>query len=413
LAVALLFGLIGCGESDAISCVSCGAENDSSAKFCTECGANLFASAVCQSCGQENSVENKFCASCGNALSSQPTQNNGTTDGTEGTNGDQTPNEQDPAENVWLKVKKSAINGYSYSVFKYDYNGYLVAESNYISSTNTIQGTSKYINDIYGNITSHSYSAPGKTIEETYRYEYDESGNLLKEYYYYKTTGPSSEGERESTYIYDIDGRLIEFVNVRNNSKSAYQYDEKGKLTVQKGYDANGNAVSETKFLYSENGLLSKEEMTLFGNENNYTTIIIKNYLYSTSGVSTKIVNSTDDDKRISTTTFTYICDKYGNIIQDSDFTYEYMSLAEYRKQGLHEDSDKLTCGCGEMGHSTCQGHICTDWEGDGKLTCKSCYGTGKDSAGEFNGSDACRPCTGTGWWICDNCGGTGKWFSH
>ena len=409
LSIVVLLGFVGCGNSAEMHCVACGAENDNAAKFCIECGANLSASAVCQSCGQENGAENKFCSSCGNALSSQSNQgaqSGGTTEG------DST-NEPDPAENVWLKIKKSASNGYSHSVFQYDYNGYLVAETNYFSSSNAVQYTSKYVNDKYGNRLSHSFSTPGKTIEETYRYEYDEKGNVLQKYHYYKTTGPISEGEEEYTFTYDDNGLLIESVNVRNNSKSVYQYDDEGKLSIQKGYDKDGIAISETKYFYYENGLLTKKETTRFGNENNYTRITVENYLYNTSGVSTKSVLSIDDTNRIETLVMTYLCDKYGNIIQDCDYTYEYMSLAEYRKQGLCNDVGKLTCGCGETGHYTCQGHSCTVCEGDGKLTCKSCKGSGKDSAGEFNGSDTCRSCKGTGWWICDNCGGSGKWFSH
>lgn len=428
LSIVVLLGLVGCGSSAEIHCSACGAENDNTAKFCVECGTSLSVSTICQSCGQENDIDSKFCSSCGNTLSSQSTnqstQNSETSDKTEGTNGNQpnvdsgttegdSTNAPDPAENVWLKVKRAAINGYSYTVLKYDSNGYLVAETNYLSSSNTVQFTSKYVNDEYGNRLSHSYSTPGKTMEETYRYEYDEKGNVLKEYRHYKTTGPSSEGEEEYTYTYDDSGLLIESVNVLTNSKIVYQYDDEGKLSIRKGYDKDGIFFSETKYFYYENGLLAKEEMTRFGNENNYTQIMVDNYLYNTSGVSTEPVYSTDHSKRIRTTTYTYLCDKYGNIIQDYDYTYEYMSLAEYRKQGLCDDSGKLTCGCGETGHSTCQGHSCTVCEGDGKLTCKSCKGSGKDSAGEFNGSDACRTCYGTGWWICDNCGGSGKWFSH
>ena len=443
LSIVVLIGFVGCGNSAEMHCVACGAENDNAAKFCVECGANLSASTVCQSCGQENGVESKFCSSCGNALSSQSnqgTQNNGTTDGTEGTNGNQptvdngstdetegmngnqptvdsgttegdSTNEPDPAEDVWLKVKRSAINGYSYSVFQYDYNGYLTAETNYLSSTNTIQRASKYVNNEHGDTISHSFSTPGKTINETYQYEYDENGNKIKEYYQYQTTGPSSKGERETAYTYDANGLLIETAD--NGGKVVFSYDDAGKLFITKAYDKTGNATNETKYFYSENGLLTKKESTTFGNENNYTRIFVNNYLYSASGVSTEPVHSTDDDKRIRTTTYTYLCDKYGNIIQDTNNTYEYMSLAEYRKQGLCDDAGKLTCGCSEAGYSMCQGHNCTDCTGTGKLTCKSCNGSGKDIAGEFNGSDACRVCYGTGWWICDNCGGSGKWFSH
>ena len=416
LSIVVLLGLVGCGSSSKMHCSACGAENDNTAKFCVECGTSLSVSTICQSCGQENDIDSKFCSSCGNTLSSQSTnqstQNSETSDKTEGTNGDQTTIEPDPAESVWLKVKQAAINGYSYTVAKYDSNGYLVAETNYLSSSNTVQYTSKYVNDEYGNRLSHSFSTPGKTINETYRYEYDENGKMLKKYYHYITTGPSSEGEEEYTYTYDANGRLSESVNINNNNKSIYQYDDAGRLSVQKNYYGNGIAISEIKFFYLENGLLAKKETTRFGNENNYTTITVENYLYSTNGISTKTVISTDDSKRIQTITCTYLCDKYGNIIQDSDYTYEYMSLYEYRKQGLCDDSGKITCGCAEAGYSTCQGHICTTCEGDGKLICKSCEGSGKDSAGEFNGSDACRTCTGTGWWMCDNCLGSGKWFS-
>ena len=420
LSIVVLLGLIGCGgsegkDSDAVQCHSCGANNDRSAKFCNACGNTLVNRGVCPSCGHENSESAAFCSSCGNSLT---TQNNGTASGNDGSDGNKSdgsdrPTKPDPAESIWLQVKRTVKNNYSYIVSQYDYNGYLVAETNYISSTNTVQYTSKYTNDTHGNRLSHSYSTPGKTIEETYQYEYDENGNVIKEHYRYKTTGPNSSGEKEQKHTYDASGQRIETINVQTNQKTVYQYNDAGKLSVTKAYDKSGNAISETKYIYSENGLLNKKELTLFGDEYNYTRLIVDNYLYSANGVSTDVVRSTDDANRIETTTYTSLCDKNGNIIQDFQYTYEYMSLAEYRKQGLCDDAGKLTCGCAEAGHSTCQGHICSECEGSGKLTCTSCEGSGKDSAGEFNGSDACRSCTGTGWWICDNCKGSGKWFSR
>lgn len=55
------------------TCTNCQAENDSSAKFCFNCGSELASQTMpkgaCQSCGFENPDDAKFCASCGASLS--------------------------------------------------------------------------------------------------------------------------------------------------------------------------------------------------------------------------------------------------------------------------------------------------------------------------------------------------------
>ena len=65
---------------ETISCQKCGAENDPSTKFCSECGNGLVNSAIaqktftCQNCGKENETGTKFCADCGAKLPVSSTQ---------------------------------------------------------------------------------------------------------------------------------------------------------------------------------------------------------------------------------------------------------------------------------------------------------------------------------------------------
>ena len=51
-----------------VRCHKCNAENDSGAKFCSQCGAALQKSKACLSCNELNDPDARFCDNCGKGL---------------------------------------------------------------------------------------------------------------------------------------------------------------------------------------------------------------------------------------------------------------------------------------------------------------------------------------------------------
>jgi len=51
-----------------VRCPNCGHLNPETAKFCSECGANLTGVVTCPECGAENPAGAKFCNACGHEL---------------------------------------------------------------------------------------------------------------------------------------------------------------------------------------------------------------------------------------------------------------------------------------------------------------------------------------------------------
>lgn len=54
-----------------IICSNCGATNDSTMKFCGNCGSKLFATVICPHCGKEVPDGMKFCGECGKPIGVQ------------------------------------------------------------------------------------------------------------------------------------------------------------------------------------------------------------------------------------------------------------------------------------------------------------------------------------------------------
>ena len=52
-----------------MTCGSCGAENDSKHRFCSQCGSPLEVG--CPSCGAANEPAARYCGSCGTALGAE------------------------------------------------------------------------------------------------------------------------------------------------------------------------------------------------------------------------------------------------------------------------------------------------------------------------------------------------------
>jgi len=55
-------------------CAKCGKENETSSKFCSECGERRHYKWICASCGKENAPEIKFCPECGNQQTEEQEQ---------------------------------------------------------------------------------------------------------------------------------------------------------------------------------------------------------------------------------------------------------------------------------------------------------------------------------------------------
>ena len=415
LSIVVLLGLVGCGNSAEMHCVACGAENDNAAKFCIECGANLSASAVCQSCGQENGAENKFCSSCGNALSSQSnqgTQNNGTNDGGSTT-------EPDPAESVWLKVKEqtdSQLRIGMHSEYHYDYDGNLILQRVVADKSGLISASHKYIYtyDENNRVIKVEREGSGIGIEYTYHADgtiYEEFDHVERTYKIYEKGQLKFEYHRQGSngdYWYEL---------------SEFHYDSTGKLIAEYLHNKMGPCPESYTF----------DNMRKFKNMDFGDSFLRVEYTCNSNGTVAERkshgVRYDKDSEMISLTgetiifTHTYKIDSNGNVIEEKitgstgynySCTYEYMSLAEYREKGLYVSVDvdgNIYCTiCKGAGHDKCQGHKCTECDGNGQMTCPGCKGSGKEPF-EINGNDTCRTCWGAKTVHCETCDGTGKWF--
>jgi len=55
-----------------MNCSKCNLENEESAKFCSDCGANLFAIKTCPKCNFQGNEDSHFCKNCGTKLIDKP-----------------------------------------------------------------------------------------------------------------------------------------------------------------------------------------------------------------------------------------------------------------------------------------------------------------------------------------------------
>ena len=423
LSIVVLLGLVGCGSSAEMHCSACGAENDNTAKFCVECGASLSVSTICQSCGQENDIDSKFCSSCGNTLSSQSTnqstQNSETSDKTEGTNDDQTTIEPDPAKSVWLKLKEqtdSQLRIGMHSEYHYDCDGNLILQRVVADKSGLISASHKYIYTYDENNRVIKVACEGSGVEIEYTYHAD--GTIYEELDHVKRTYK----------IYEKGQLKFEYHCQGNNGDywyelSEYHYDSTGKLTAEHLYNKMGSCPEFYTF----------DNMRKFKNMDFGENFLRVEYTYNSNGTiaerKSHEIRYDKDSGVISLTgetivfTHTYKIDSNGNIVEEKitgstgynyNCTYEYMSLAEYREKGLYVSIDvdgNIYCAiCKGAGHDKCQGHKCTECDGNGQMTCPGCKGSGKEPF-EINGNDTCLTCLGAKTVYCDTCHGSGKWF--
>ena len=55
-------------ETEITRCLKCNASNNSSAKFCNECGSSIQKSVPCKHCSELNDADARFCDNCGNSI---------------------------------------------------------------------------------------------------------------------------------------------------------------------------------------------------------------------------------------------------------------------------------------------------------------------------------------------------------
>ena len=436
LSIVVLLGLVGCGSSAEMHCSACGAENDNTAKFCVECGTSLSVSTICQSCGQENDIDSKFCSSCGNTLSSQPTSNNGTAEG------DST-NEPDPAENVWLLVKERKITLGIDVNYSYDYRGNLTTEVVSSRSTgdtiqchfiNTLDEHNRLIKREWDDyVEEYTYDDHSALSERILYYDHSDLGKMIYEYDIYeegvlkrryssKIRSDICDSQGHATqesyyyfvtdYIYD-DGKLSSVLIYRDT----VQYRSDISAHELKNAQLSGETFLFEEYAYYSNGHLKSR----VGDSIHFhfqpgipgTILCDDTYLdtYISSGMCTihgdadcKVLTGIPHlgygfavlDKRTSIERDEkYTTDQHGNIIQSNyneyfKCTFEYMTLAEYRNQGLHES-----------GAST----------GSNNNTSSSGNSNGSNNgSGDNDKGVACQHCQ-SGWIECNACDGTGKVF--
>lgn len=106
---------------------------------------------------------------------------------------------------------------------------------------------------------------PGEEVKDTVQsirvYRYDDKGNLTEQYEY------NADGRTQSkiVFLFDESSKTIEADSTDGDniiSKSIYTYDSKGKLLGIKSQDTSGNLIKQIAFTYNEYGKLREEKCT-------------------------------------------------------------------------------------------------------------------------------------------------------
>ncbi len=166
---------------------------------------------------------------------------------------------------VSSESRSNSFGSYSYKYF-YDNHGNLVSEKYYYNGKLSDESTYKNRYDIYGNLVSKKYYENGKYTCE-YEYEYDSIGNVIGE------TEPilSSSLKYEYEYEYDRYGNVVvskkRFRNREVVSEYEYKYDNNGKVLSKKCY-SDGELVSEYEYEYGNSGNILSEKY--YYSEKNY-----------------------------------------------------------------------------------------------------------------------------------------------
>lgn len=205
--------------------------------------------------------------------------------------------------------------------YAYDESGNLIHESEDMQSH-------RYSYDKDGNViesTSTYYYNGEETVQRTYEYEFNEKGELIRE-----TTNSDDGDNSVVSYKYDEKGRMIEkAVEGLGMGSFFYEYDESGNLvredtydgTYYYKYDQNGHMTektsgqSKTTYQYDDLGNLVTEIEYYSGEERGRT-----GYEYDTAGDLTQMTGQADSIKITITIEYEAV----------SDFGFENESLDDY-----------------------------------------------------------------------------------
>lgn len=222
----------------------------------------------------------------------------------------------DSKDNI-IRVK----NGVDYTYYTYDDN------NNIIISATLKEGYKGSIPEIYDSSLNYydtilyTFDDKGRVIKKetnnnyTYRFEYDDSGNLLNETV---TIVENKEDKTTTTsYTYDSMGNLLEIKC--NEDNSVYIYDEAGRILLAEEngetsrilYDNYGRTIQE---IDSE---LYNSEKDGLPNNNTYDDSVGYIYTYSENGNLESVTN----DAGIITT---YIYNDMGERIRENFDVYEF-----------------------------------------------------------------------------------------
>lgn len=169
-------------------------------------------------------------------------------------------------ETIFYDGEIDSVNTLEYV---YDENNYLIKK--YDIDSLGEKETYIYENNIYGDVIKEFYLYEGGTsiYERTtlYDYEYDENGNMLKKY-------SISDGSYYLVceYAYDDKGRMIMYDEKgMNGYRMEYIYDSKGNK-IEEIYTQNGN-ISTCVYTYDSHGNVIKTAYVYDGVSSDYTRL--------------------------------------------------------------------------------------------------------------------------------------------
>jgi uncharacterized protein RhaS with RHS repeats len=185
------------------------------------------------------------------------------------------------------------------NVFEYDEAGQLVCEKTFVFHSNEIPHDSTANQTIIyqyegGKLAVEESTSPEIRIfnqNYTVKFDYDSSGNLVRNLRKFGTEKPMT---RETRFVYDTAGRVIEKLVIdpsvpHNNSHEKYEYDSAGnlinlylfskeeeefELETTYGYDDHGQQISgdrDVQFSYYENGLIESESWSDMKSRESFT----------------------------------------------------------------------------------------------------------------------------------------------
>jgi antitoxin component YwqK of YwqJK toxin-antitoxin module len=139
--------------------------------------------------------------------------------------------------------------------FIYDSSGNLMEEKTF-SSERKIHHVEKYSYSLKNLLVRKEYIDSDGSIDATWTYEYDESGNKVME------TQKSGTMSNSVTKFKYLDGRLIETETTNDSigkeNKITYKYNDKGQVVEEKTKVYFSNTTITLTYIYNETGKLTE-----------------------------------------------------------------------------------------------------------------------------------------------------------